>query len=202
MTAPNRDQQSAIDTTSGPLLVIAGPGAGKTFTLVERIVRLIEVQHIDPSQLLVVTFTEKAARELITRISNRLIELGISFNINEMYIGTFHSVCLRLLKDHREFTGLKRNFSLFDQFDQQYFLYQRLSRFDEIDDSINTEAGENCPQVSPDGRYFFFNRYDPDSAMGNMYWVDVGIIETLRPPAPVARVSADVGARLWASSSQ
>ncbi len=134
MPGPNQNQQAAIDATSGPLLIIAGPGSGKTFTLVERIVRLIDVEGVDPEQLLVVTFTEKAARELITRISNRLIELGISFNMNEMYIGTFHSICLRMLKDHREFTRLKRNFSLFDQFDQQYFLYQRLNRFDEIDD--------------------------------------------------------------------
>lgn len=134
MTAPNANQQSAIDATSGPVLIIAGPGSGKTFTLVERIVRLIQVEGCAPENLLVVTFTEKASRELITRVSNRLLDLGISFNINEMYIGTFHSVCLQLLKNHREFTRLKRNFSLFDQFDQQYFLYQRQSRFDEIDD--------------------------------------------------------------------
>ncbi|HEY8592735.1 MAG TPA: ATP-dependent DNA helicase [Sphingomicrobium sp.] len=134
MAAANPNQQSAIEATEGPVLIIAGPGSGKTFTLVERIVRLIQHENKKPEQLLVVTFTEKAARELITRVSNRLLELSISFNINEMYIGTFHSICLRLLKDHREFTRLKRNFSLFDQFDQQYFLYQRLNKFDRIPD--------------------------------------------------------------------
>lgn len=134
MAGPNLNQQAAIEATQGPVLIIAGPGSGKTYTLVERIVRLIRVEGKRPEQLLVVTFTEKAARELITRVSNRLLELGISFNINEMYIGTFHSICLRLLKDHREFTGLKRNFSLFDQFDQQYFLFQRLGKFKEIAD--------------------------------------------------------------------
>lgn len=134
MLGPNPNQQSAIDATEGPVLIIAGPGSGKTYTLVERIVRLIQHQGSKPEELLVVTFTEKAARELVTRVSNRLLELGISFNINEMYIGTFHSICLRMLKDYREFTRLKRNFSLFDQFDQQYFLYQRLNKFAEIDD--------------------------------------------------------------------
>ena len=134
MNAPNLHQQSAIDATDGPVLIIAGPGSGKTFTLVERIVNLIQNHDATPETLLVVTFTDKAARELTTRVSNRLLELGISFNLNEMYLGTFHSICLRLLKDHREFTRLKRNFALFDQFDQQYFIYQRLREFDEIDD--------------------------------------------------------------------
>jgi DNA helicase II / ATP-dependent DNA helicase PcrA len=131
---PNQNQQAAIEATAGPLLIIAGPGSGKTFTLVERVVRLIQNVGSKPEDLLVVTFTDKAARELITRVSNRLLELNISFNINDMYIGTFHSICLRILKDHREFTRLKRNFTLLDQFDQQYFLYQRLNKFTEIAD--------------------------------------------------------------------
>ena len=101
-------------------------GSGKTFTLVERIVYLITHKGVAPESLLVVTFTDKAARELTTRISNRLAELNIQFNLNEMYLGTFHSICLRLLEDYREFTRLKRSFTLFDQFDQQYFLYQHI----------------------------------------------------------------------------
>lgn len=133
MVGPNPNQQAAINTTEGPVLIIAGPGSGKTFTLVERIVNLIQNHGASPESLLVVTFTDKAARELTTRVSNRLLELGISFNLNEMYLGTFHSICLRLLKDHREFTRLKRNFALLDQFDQQYFLYQRLNRFADIE---------------------------------------------------------------------
>lgn len=134
MRSPNPNQQAAIETTDGPLLIIAGPGSGKTFTLVERIVNLIRNKGARPEALMVVTFTDKAARELTTRVSNRLLELGISFNLNEMHLGTFHSICLRMLKDHREFTRLQRNFTLFDQFDQQYFLFQRLNRFIEIDD--------------------------------------------------------------------
>lgn len=118
-TGANEHQLSAILTTDGPLLIIAGPGSGKTFTLVERIVYLITVKNVIPESLFVVTFTDKAARELTTRISNRLNALDIRFNLNEMYLGTFHSICLRLLEEHREFTRLKRNFSLLDQFDQQ-----------------------------------------------------------------------------------
>ena len=131
----NPQQLEAILATDGPVLIIAGPGSGKTFTLVERIVYLITHKGVAPESLLVVTFTDKAARELTTRISNRLAELGIQFNLNEMYLGTFHSICLRLLEDYREFTRLKRSFTLFDQFDQQYFIYQHIKDFRELPDA-------------------------------------------------------------------
>ncbi len=128
----NPEQLKAIQATEGALLIIAGPGSGKTFTLVERIIYLITQKGVAPENLLVVTFTDKAAQELTTRISNRLLELGVRFNLNEMYLGTFHSICLRWLDEHREFTRLKRNFIMMDQFDQQYFLYRRLSQFQSI----------------------------------------------------------------------
>lgn len=131
-TTANFAQKQAITTTDGPLLIIAGPGSGKTFTLVERVVYLIQNKGVAPENLLVVTFTDKAAQELTTRISNRLNEEGIAFNLNEMYLGTFHSICLRWLEEYREYTRLKRNFTMMDQFDQQYFLYQRLHEYSEI----------------------------------------------------------------------
>ena len=130
-SGPNPQQQEAIHTTEGPLLIIAGPGSGKTFTLVERIYHLISEHDIPPERIFVSTFTEKAATELITRVSSRLAADNISVNLNEMYIGTFHSICLRFLEENREFTRLKRNFTLLDQFDQQYFLYQRLREYQE-----------------------------------------------------------------------
>ena len=134
-SGPNLQQQQAIHTTEGPLLIIAGPGSGKTFTLVERIYYLISERGIPPERLFVSTFTEKAAAELITRISSRLAADNITVNLNEMYIGTFHSICLRFLKENRDFTRLKRNFTQLDQFDQQYFLYQRLSEYQAIEGS-------------------------------------------------------------------
>src|SRR5512143_3110542 len=103
-SSANRYQREAIQSTEGPLLIIAGPGSGKTFTLVERIVYLITQKNATPESLFVVTFTDKAAKELVTRISNRLYEIGISFNLNEMYLGTFHSICLRWLEEYREYT--------------------------------------------------------------------------------------------------
>jgi len=135
LSKANPQQREAILNTEGPLLIIAGPGSGKSYTLVERIVYLITQKGVAAESLLVVTFTDKAARELTTRISNRLTELDICFNLNEMYLGTFHSICLRMLEDHQEYTRLKRSFTLFDQFDQQYFLYQRIKEFRLIADA-------------------------------------------------------------------
>ena len=129
---PNADQRRAIRATEGPVLIIAGPGTGKTFTLVERVLYLVTEKGATPESLLVVTFTNKAAHELTTRVSNRLNEMGIRFNLNEMYLGTFHSICLRWLEEYRDFTRLKRNFIMMDQFDQQYFLYQRLKDYEQI----------------------------------------------------------------------
>ncbi|WKN46434.1 ATP-dependent helicase [Tunicatimonas pelagia] len=121
-------KKKAISHTDGPLLIIAGPGAGKTKTLVERIVHLLS-RGVTPEQMLVATFTEKAAKELITRVSSRLWDLNVRINLNEMYIGTLHSIFLRILEDYREHTRLKRSYRLLDAFDQHYFVYQRINEF-------------------------------------------------------------------------
>lgn len=126
----NDKQRRAITTTEGPLLITAGPGTGKTFTLVKRVAYLIQEKKVDPSQILVATFTEKAAKELVTRISNELEQRGMSFDVSEMYVGTFHSICLRLIKEHVEHSNVRKNYRVADSFDQQYLVYQNLwSRF-------------------------------------------------------------------------
>lgn len=129
----NPQQTQAINAIHGPVLIIAGPGSGKTFTLVERVTNLIVNHGVSPEAILVSTFTEKAAQELLTRISNRLHSIGSKVNPNALEVGTLHSIFLRILEDHREFTRLKRNFTLMDQFDQQYFFYQRLSTYRAIE---------------------------------------------------------------------
>jgi len=126
------EKKTAIKTIDGPLLIIAGPGSGKTKTLVERVVYLIS-QGVKPEEIFVATFTEKAAKELITRISNRLLELGLQVNLNEMYVGTLHSIFLRILEDYRDFTRLKRSYRLLDQFDQKYMLFRNLKNFTTIE---------------------------------------------------------------------
>jgi len=133
-TTANPAQLQAITATEGPLLIIAGPGSGKTFTLVERTAYLVAERGVAPEAFFIATFTEKAARELLTRISNRLNALNIRLNLNEMALGTFHSICLRWLEEYREYTRLKHNFTMMEQFDQHYFLYQHIWDYRTIPD--------------------------------------------------------------------
>ena len=128
----NEGQRKAISTTEGPVLITAGPGTGKTFTLVQRAIYLIQECGVKPEEIFIATFTEKAAKELITRITNELGARDISVNVNEMYVGTFHSICLRIIKEHLEYTRLKKNYRLLDSFDQQYLVFRHIWDFKAI----------------------------------------------------------------------
>lgn len=128
--SPTPQQRAIIEHGNGPALVIAGPGAGKTFTLVQRITHLIISRGIPAENIFVATFTQKAANELQDRISRELLYQNIVVNFDDMYIGTFHSICLRLLEENRDYTRLKKNFTVMDQFDQTYFFFQNLAEFE------------------------------------------------------------------------
>ena len=126
----NNAQKEAVLQTDGPVLIIAGPGTGKTYTLVKRISYLVKVKGVNPNEIMVVTFTEKAGKELLTRISNEFIDYQI--NINEMYIGTFHSVCLRLMKEYSEYSeddGIGR---MLDAFEQTYLVCRNIDHFNRL----------------------------------------------------------------------
>lgn len=126
----NKKQKEAILNTDGPLLIIAGPGTGKTFTLVKKIAYLIVEKNIEPKNILVVTFTEKASKELISRITDELINYNIEIDVNEMYIGTFHQICLKILKEFREETDLGKNYKMMDDFETKYFVYRNINQFE------------------------------------------------------------------------
>lgn len=148
----NDAQRDAITSTEGPLLITAGPGTGKTFTLVKRVSYLVQEKHVDPSNILVATFTEKAAKELVTRISNELAANGVELDVNEMYVGTFHSICLRLIKEHIEYSNVRKNYRVADSFDQQYLVYQNYwSRFKSLEHFAElpkkTRVWDACEQI-------------------------------------------------------
>ena len=84
----NEKQYEAMKTTEGPVLLISGPGSGKTRTLVERAIYLLIEKKVKPENIFLSTFTEKSARELLVRISERIKDYNEKININEMYIGT------------------------------------------------------------------------------------------------------------------
>lgn len=130
----NEAQKEAIQTVDGPVLITAGPGTGKTFTLVQRAVYMIQEKQIRPEEIMIATFTEKAAKEIITRITNELLDRKIAVNLNEMYIGTFHSICLRFIKEHIEYTRISKNYRTLDDFDQTYTVFQNINRFRNLKD--------------------------------------------------------------------
>ncbi len=112
----NDPQKKAVQKTTGPLLVIAGAGSGKTKVLTHKIAYLIE-SGVDPKNILAVTFTNKAACEMKARINS----LATSLNINSsgLNIGTFHYICLILLRKHSDILNYKNNFIIFDSDDQK-----------------------------------------------------------------------------------
>lgn len=121
----NPQQQMAVEHGSGPLLVLAGPGSGKTRVLVNRIARLIESGGVFPSQILAVTFTNKAAGEMIKRI-----EALVGSNARGITCGTFHSVCLRILRQNAEEVGFGEHFVVYDEADQMVLIKECMAELD------------------------------------------------------------------------
>lgn len=118
----NSQQLEAVNTTEGPLLVLAGAGTGKTKVLTTRIIHLINSQLAYPSQILAVTFTNKAASEMKKRIGEI-----IGDQVNNIWVGTFHSICARILRRNPEAVGLRSDFTIIDDDDQNRLLKQILN---------------------------------------------------------------------------
>jgi DNA helicase II / ATP-dependent DNA helicase PcrA len=110
----NPEQQNAVKATDGPLLLMAGAGSGKTRVLTHRIAYLIVEKRVNPYNILAITFTNKAAREMKERI--RKMMGGAS---EEIWISTFHSMCVRILRRDIDRMGFNRNFTILDTTDQQ-----------------------------------------------------------------------------------
>ena len=110
----NPEQKEAVKTTDGPLLIMAGAGSGKTRVLTHRVAYLMVEKGVNPYNILAITFTNKAAREMKDRIGN--IMGGAS---EEVWISTFHSMCVRILRRDIDRLGYSRNFTILDSTDQQ-----------------------------------------------------------------------------------
>ena len=109
----NKEQQEAAQYIEGPLLILAGAGSGKTSTMTHRIAYMIKDAGIRPYNILAVTFTNKAAREMRDRV-----EMILGTNLN-MWILTFHSACLRILRYHADLLGYDKDFTVYDPTDQK-----------------------------------------------------------------------------------
>lgn len=113
LSGMNEQQKKAVQTTEGPLLLMAGAGSGKTRVLTHRIAYLIEEKMVNPWNILAITFTNKAAREMKERVSQLLGAQG-----DDVWVSTFHSMCVRILRREIDRIGYERNFTIIDSSEQ------------------------------------------------------------------------------------
>ncbi|MGB5018981.1 MAG: UvrD-helicase domain-containing protein, partial [Candidatus Moraniibacteriota bacterium] len=129
----NPEQARAMKTTEGPVLILAGAGSGKTKTLTHRIAYLMAENKIRPQNILAVTFTNKAAGEMRERVQKLLEDPAIGLSGSAMpTMGTFHSVCSRILRSDIEVLGYVKNFTISDT-DDQISIVKKALRENEID---------------------------------------------------------------------
>ena len=124
----NDAQKEAVLHLDGPLLIVAGAGSGKTKVLTSRIANIIKEKKAFPNQILAVTFTNKAAKEMQTRVSNILGSTAIGLS----WLGTFHSICAKLLRKHASAANLNYNFTIIDT-DDQIRLIKNICKGENID---------------------------------------------------------------------
>ena len=124
----NNAQKKAVLYLDGPLLIVAGAGSGKTKVLTSRIAHIIKEKKAYPNQILSVTFTNKAAKEMQSRVSSILKKEAIGLS----WLGTFHSICVKLLRKHAAGAGLNSNFTIIDQ-DDQIRLIKNICKAQNID---------------------------------------------------------------------
>ncbi|WP_188725439.1 DNA helicase PcrA [Lentibacillus populi] len=117
----NKEQQEAVKHTDGPLLIMAGAGSGKTRVLTHRIAYLLREKDVAPRNILAITFTNKAAREMRARV-HRLVGAGSE----QIWVSTFHSMCVRILRRDIDRIGYNRNFTILDSSDQLSVIKQIL----------------------------------------------------------------------------
>ena len=128
MEGLNPAQRAAVEQLDGPVLMLAGAGTGKTKALTTRIAHLLNTGTARPNEILSVTFTNKAAREMKNRVGNLIGQVE-----GMPWMGTFHSICVKILRRHAELAGLKSNFTILDT-DDQLRLMKQLIAVTQIDD--------------------------------------------------------------------
>ena len=129
----NDEQREAVYCTNGPLLILAGAGSGKTRVLTHRIAYLIEEKGVNPWNILAITFTNKAAGEMRERVDNL-----VGFGSESIWVSTFHSTCVRILRRHIDRLGYDNNFTIYDA-DDQKTLMKDVCKLIDIDTKVYKE---------------------------------------------------------------
>ena len=160
-----KSQRDAAKHFEGPLLIVAGPGAGKTRVLVERVAYLVKKKNVDPSNILVITFTVKAAEELKARLSH-----CVGPEVISMQVSTIHSFCHEILREYSDYHELGATFDVLDEEMQLMFIrakfyklginnFINMGRISEVVQAFN-KCGENI--ISPNELAEYFKKRYPD----------------------------------------
>lgn len=163
----NPQQQEAVLHTQGPLLIFAGAGSGKTKTITRRIAYLISEKNIHPSNILAVTFTKKAANEMLERVDVVLSEIGYSGK-DKPVIGTFHSIGAQILRKEARHIGLDNNFSIYDSDDSENLIKDLLVNMNvdikQVKPSVisNYISSAKNELISPDDYPYQYSGYIED----------------------------------------
>ena len=152
----NESQREAVENNSGATLVLAGAGSGKTRVLTYKLLHLLIRKTLKPNQILAVTFTNKAASEMKSRVSNML-----KFPIDKMWIGTFHSLSLKILRKNFEKVGLKQNFIIIDT-DDQIKLIKKICDQENIDSRDFSPKFFSTAIDSLKNKGIFYNELNPN----------------------------------------
>src|SRR6188474_2869540 len=165
----NPEQQQAVLQTEGALLILAGAGSGKTRVIAHRIAYLVRDGFADPSAVLAVTFTNKAAEEMRTRVE-KLLEM----DCRKMWISTFHALCARLLRREAPHVGLSRDFVIYDSTDQLTVMKQALRQIGADDSAVQPRLAlsriSHAKNRMEGPEVFTANSWHPrDAQIGKLY---------------------------------
>ncbi len=166
----NPMQRVAVETTEGPVLVVAGAGSGKTRVLTHRIAYLIKEKRVFPSNILAFTFTNKAAQEMKLRVGHL-----VGGDSNGMWMGTFHSICVRILRGDAEKIGYKSDFVIYDTSDQKVLVKECMKELNIDDKKIPVNSvlyrisGAKNDMLSPEAFADDVGDNYPDALVAKVY---------------------------------
>lgn len=123
----NNSQKDVVSHSEGPLLVVAGPGSGKTYSIILRALNLLLLKKAKPKEIVLCTFTEKAAFEMRDRISSAAQKVGYRGDLSELHVSTIHGLCNRILMQHRHLTDLGNNYETLDELTQLLFIFEHFN---------------------------------------------------------------------------
>ncbi len=163
----NKEQREAVEYTQGPLLVLAGAGSGKTRVLTYKIAYLMEEEKVYPNQILAITFTNKAAKEMKERIHNL-----VGDKANGLWMGTFHSIAIKILRMYSDRIGYKKDFIIYDTSDQKSIIKRCMKELNISEENVPIKSiiskisNAKNKMISPDR---FKHVYPNDFSVENVY---------------------------------